>query len=99
MNRLFFQAALRAAARSARLAPAVLALATLGLCTLAALPRAEAQRPPLGQFSVLRYYPSPGANNYFQVDGALTHGELQPAVGLQLDYAHEPFTLYDARCD
>jgi hypothetical protein len=54
---------------------------------------------PLGQFNILRYYPAPGANNYLQVDGAVVRGELEPAFGVHLDYAHQPMTLYRARCD
>lgn len=55
--------------------------------------------PPLGEFSVLRYSPAPGANNYFGIDGAAVRGELAGAAGVQLDYAHEPFTLYSAQCE
>src|SRR5688572_16590110 len=55
---------------------------------------ASAQDRPLGQFSVLRYSPAPGANNYFQVDGAAVRGDPEFAAGAMLDYAHEPFVLY-----
>lgn len=61
---------------------------------------AAAQGDPLGQFSVLRYYPAPGPGNYGQLDGAAVRGDPEFSAGLQLVYAHEPFVLYRARnCD
>jgi hypothetical protein len=57
------------------------------------------ERAPLGEFNVMRYTPAPGPNNYFGVDGAGVRGELSGAAGLQLDYAHEPLTLYSAQCE
>ncbi len=56
-------------------------------------------QPPLGEFNVLRYHPAPGPNNYFGVDGAAVRGEVAGAAGVQLDYAHEPLTLYSAQCE
>jgi OOP family OmpA-OmpF porin len=75
------------------------ALVCLVSSLLAASGAAAQESPPLGQFSVLRYSPAPGPHNYFQVDGAGVYGEMEVAAGLQLDYAHEPFRLYDAECD
>ncbi|WP_157069024.1 thrombospondin type 3 repeat-containing protein [Sandaracinus amylolyticus] len=59
----------------------------------------HASAQPLGEFNVLRYHPAPGPNNYFGVDGAAVRGEVAGAAGVQLDYAHEPFTLYSATCE
>lgn len=63
-----------------------------------AISRAHAQTP-LESFSVLRFTPSPGPGNYFLLDGGRVHGELEGSAGVMLDYAHNPFTLYDATCD
>lgn len=70
------------------------------LCAaIASSPRtAMAQSAPRGEFSVLRYSVAPGPNNYFQVDGARVYGELEGSAGAQLDYAHNPFTLYQSTC-
>lgn len=57
-----------------------------------------AQAPPLGDFSVLRFSPAPGANNYSSVDGARVHGGLDGSAGIVLDYAHNPLSLYPATC-
>src|SRR5688500_4579770 len=53
---------------------------------------------PHGEFSVMRFSPSPGPGNYFQVAGAATPGHLTGSVGLVIDYAHAPFTLWNASC-
>jgi hypothetical protein len=66
---------------------------------LTAAPASAQMDPPLGQFNILRYAPAPGPSNYLQVDGAVVRGEAEPSFGLQFDYAHEPLTLYSARCD
>ncbi len=69
------------------------------LCSLAIQSTALAQAaPPLGEFSVLGFSPSPGPNNYLQLDGAAVRGELEGAAGAMIDYAHQPFTLYEAQC-
>ncbi|GAB4196486.1 MAG: hypothetical protein OHK0013_03690 [Sandaracinaceae bacterium] len=74
---------------------------SLGLATLGASASfAQAQaRPPTQDFSTLRFSPSVGPGNYFQVDGARVHGELEGSAGVTLDYAHNPMTIYPAACD
>lgn len=59
---------------------------------------ALAQPIPAARFSVNRFTPAPGIGNYLQVDGAQVGGHLTVSAGLTLDYAHEPFVLYDASC-
>lgn len=53
---------------------------------------------PLERFSVQRFSPAPGPDNYLQVEGARLNGHLTPGVGLTIDYAHEPFVLFNASC-
>jgi hypothetical protein len=55
-------------------------------------------RPPLGQFSVMRFSPAPGPRNFLQVEGASTPGHVQGSAGLVIDYAHQPLVLYNATC-
>jgi outer membrane protein OmpA-like peptidoglycan-associated protein len=62
---------------------------------------AHAQTPanvPLDEFSSMRFTPANGPGNYLMVEGALVGGHLVPSVGLTLDYAHHPFTLFNATC-
>ncbi|HJK92964.1 MAG TPA: OmpA family protein [Polyangiaceae bacterium LLY-WYZ-15_(1-7)] len=59
---------------------------------------ASAQETSLERFSVNRFGPAPGSGNYLQVDGANVRGHLVPGAGLTIDYAHEPFVLFDASC-
>jgi OmpA-OmpF porin, OOP family len=70
--------------------------ALFGLCAIAS--PARAQGTPLADFSVLRYTPAVGSLNYFSVDGGRVHGEMDPSFGLVIDYAHQPFRLYEAEC-
>lgn len=75
---------------------ACVALAGFGSVAAAQTP---ATSSPRGEFSVMGFTPSPGANNYFQLDGAAVRGEFEGFAGVTLDYAHEPFSLYSAQCD
>lgn len=54
-----------------------------------------AQVAPLENFSVHRFTPAPGAENYLSVDGAATPGHLAVSAGLLIDYAHQPLSLYE----
>ncbi len=60
---------------------------------------AQETEPPVGDINVMRFTPAPGPGNYFQIDGATTPGHVSGSVGLVLDYAHAPFSLYNASCD
>ncbi len=62
-----------------------------------AAPTASAQ--PRGDFSVMRFTPAPGPGNYFMTDGAAVRGHMTGSAGLLIDYAHQPFSLYDATCN
>ncbi len=69
------------------------------LLTLATLTASvAAQDVPRGTFSTNRFTPAPGPGNYLQVEGAQLSGHLLAGVGLTLDYAHEPFVIFDASC-
>lgn len=77
-------------------------LVTAGLVAAASFvpaltPTAEAQAP-LSNFSVSRFTPAPGPNNYLGVDGATVLGELAGSAGLTLDFAYLPLQLYSATC-
>lgn len=61
--------------------------------------RAQTPSVPDGEFSASRYIPAPGPYDYFMVEGARVDSHLAPSFGLSLGYEHEPFVLYDARCD
>jgi OOP family OmpA-OmpF porin len=63
-----------------------------------ASPVSAQDRPPLGQFSVMRFSPAPGPRNYLQVEGAATPGHVQGSAGLVIDYGHQPLVLYNASC-
>jgi len=73
-----------------RLIPS-LTLALLCSVTLSAF----AQAAPLENFSVHRFTPAPGAENYLSVDGAATPGDMAISAGMLLDYAHRPLALYE----
>ena len=60
---------------------------------------AAAQEIATDEFSTNRFNPAPGPGNYFMVDGAAVGGHLTPSIGLFIDYAHRPFSLFDASCD
>lgn len=75
-----------------------IALAAALFWALASTAAAQDPIPPTETFSVMRFTPVPGGGNYLSVDGARVRGHLAPSVGLTLDYAHEPFTLYTAQC-
>ncbi len=77
----------------------VLSLAGLSLALFGATPTTAEAQVPQQDFSTLRFSPAPGPGNYFQLDGARVHGELEGSAGVLLDYAHNPFTLYPAECD
>ncbi len=76
-------------------ASVVLTFACLGSGTAFAQ---DAERPPLEEFSAMRFSPAPGPGNFLAVEGARVSGHLVPSGGLTLDYAYRPFTLYDASC-
>lgn len=67
----------------------VLALPSLGMAQTTV---------PLDRFNVNLFSPAIGPNNYLEVDGARIDSHLTPAAGLFIDYAHEPFVLFDASC-
>jgi hypothetical protein len=70
-----------------------------GLGAASASTAAAQDRPPLQDFSTLRFSPAPGPGNYLQLDGARVHGELEGSAGVMLDYGHNPFSIYPAECD
>jgi OOP family OmpA-OmpF porin len=59
---------------------------------------AFAQTVPHDRFATNRFSPAPGANNYLAVDGAVVGGHLTPSVGVLVDYAYRPFSLFAAKC-
>jgi len=75
-------------------------LALLGACLLllGAPTEASAQDVPVQRFSVNLFHPAPGPGNYLSVDGAQVSGHMTASAGLTIDYAHQPFVLYDATC-
>lgn len=71
-------------------------LPTLALVAIYCLQStALAQVAPTQSFSVHRFTPAPGSENYLSVDGALTPGDMAITAGLLFDYAHQPLTLYE----
>ncbi|MEM9190079.1 MAG: OmpA family protein [Myxococcota bacterium] len=70
----------------------------LGLMVLAPAGAAAQDAVPLEEFSTIRFAPPPGPGNYLDVEGAFVSGHLVPSVGLYADYAHHPFTLFNATC-
>ncbi len=94
-----FVAPISTPARTRR--PASLLVATLlaGLALWGGVaPRASAQSAPRDPVSAQNFTPAPGRGNYLMVEGAQTSGHLAPAVGLTIDYAHQPFVLRTATC-
>ena len=75
--------------------PATLVVA-FALCTAPLV--ASAQTAPRDPVSAQNFVPAPGRGNYLMVEGAQTAGRMTPAVGLWLDYAHQPFVLHTATC-
>lgn len=63
------------------------------VCCIGSL--ASAQAAPSDSFSVHRFTPAPGSENYLGVDGAVTPGHMAITAGLLLDYAHRPLSLYE----
>jgi hypothetical protein len=59
---------------------------------------AQAQDVPSEQFSVNRFVPAVGANNYVQLDGAVVGGHMTPSLEALVDFTYRPFVLYDAKC-
>jgi len=74
---------------------ALLTLTAFAVAPASALAQAA---PPLDEFSALRFSPAPGARNYLATEGATLPAHLTPSVGLVLDYANDPFVLYNATC-
>lgn len=68
-------------------------LALSVLCCITGL--ASAQVAPTDSFSVHRFTPAPGSENYLSVDGSVTPGHMAISAGLLLDYAHRPLSLYE----
>lgn len=73
-------------------------LAYCGVCAVLSLPQ-QTLSQDRDEFSVMQFSPALGPNNYMQVEGAETRGHLAPTLGLTVDYAHDPFVLYDVACD
>lgn len=46
-----------------------------------------------GQFSVQRFEPAPGSNNYLSVEGTRIDGEWGVTAGLMFNYARDPFVV------
>ncbi|MDW8247245.1 MAG: hypothetical protein RMJ84_11790, partial [Sandaracinaceae bacterium] len=60
---------------------------------------AEAQAPQ-GQFSVMRFAPAVGPGNGIQIDSARVYGaDVGGSAGVVFEYAHNPLTVYPARCE
>ena len=76
----------------------LLALAVVSLIFLMSWSSLAQERPPLDEFSVMRFTPAPGPGNFFATEGATISGHLVPSAGVTLEYAHRPFTLYNATC-
>jgi len=53
---------------------------------------------PNDRFSVNRFTPAVGPNNYFATDGAQLSGHLVPGGGLVIDFGHRAFSVYGASC-
>lgn len=56
-----------------------------------------------GEFSVQRFEPAPGPNNFVTVEGARVTGDMAWSVGLFGNYAHRPFVvrscISETNCD
>ncbi len=70
----------------------------VALLLLLVAPSANAQTAPRDPVSAQNFVPAPGRGNYLMVEGAQTAGHVTPAIGLWLDYAHQPFVLHTATC-
>jgi len=77
---------------------ALLAFSAALLLPLSVSAQDDPGNPPLDEFSAMRFSPAIGPQNYMGVEGARVSGHLVPYGGLTLEYAHRPFTLYDATC-
>ena len=80
----------------------LLALSTLCALSVALSSRvATAQQE--GEFSVQRFEPAPGSNNYFSVEGARVDGDWGFTAGLGFNYSRDPFVvtscLAQTNCD
>ncbi len=72
---------------------------TIALASLALSVSAEAQDEiPNDRFSVNRFTPAVGPNNYFATEGANLSGHLVPGGGLMIDFGHRSFSVYGASC-
>ena len=70
------------------------AIASLALCATA-----HAQdEVPNDRFSVNRFTPAPGPNNYWATESANITGHLVPGGGLTIDFGHRPLSLLEADC-
>ena len=73
-----------------RLRPLVLSCVLgvgLSLCASSALAQQD------GEFSVQRFEPAPGPDNFITVEGARVRGNMAWSVGLFANYAHKPFVV------
>lgn len=82
-----------------RRALVVSGLVLLGSVSFAGVVHAQQE----GEFSVQRFEPAPGPDNYLSVQGARTQGNLAWSVGLFANYAHRPLVLRsclsESNCD
>jgi len=62
----------------------------------AAAPVAHAQDEG---FAVNRFEPAEAGSDWFNGESLDLRGHVRPAIGLTIDYAHEPLVLYDANGD
>lgn len=70
-------------------------LSLLALALLCCLSSTAFAQAPTDRFSVNRFSPAPGTENYLAVEGAVTPGNMAISAGLLLDYAHQPLSLYE----
>ena len=78
--------------RTRALIVAVVTLAT-------ALPLGSTARAQTSGFSLNRFQPAEHGSDWFGGESLDLRGELRPALGLTLDWAHKPLVLYDADGD
>lgn len=72
---------------------------TIALASLTLSASVEAQDGiPNDRFSVNRFTPAVGPNNYFATEGAKLEGHLVPGAGLVIDFGHRAFSVYGASC-
>lgn len=60
--------------------------------------QATQAQPIIDHFSVSRFSPAVGGDNFLATEGANVAGHLAPSAGLTLDYALSPFVIYGATC-